>query len=373
MGQEVCIRDYELSKSIEMLFHFPIYIYGAGHEGQNLEYLLNHVGLEVRCFIDKRAGGEIQRNLEVITVDTFAERRIKKERCIIVLAIMSNPNILLEELRKRKIYAKYIFSGGAVEAAILSNLDDCRFPKELGNDYVSIKRDRAKPSLNQILDRNLWIWQAAKVGSSTILHTLRHYGVDCVSFHNIVRLSKEESIDGNLLIKKVKTEPIKVITLVREPIARDFSQYFQGYALHCVDKKSIQDVLLEFAEEDYQFKWFDGEIKALLGIDIFEYPFDREKGFGLIKKDNIEILILKLESLNQNTDILGEFVGVENLELKNANESDKKSYAKLYKEAKDTIVIPQKIIDRYYKGNERMDYFYTETEKKGFLEKWRIY
>lgn len=366
------IRDYELRQNIDMFFQMPIYIYGAGEVGQKIEYLVTYAGMDMKCFIDKRAG-EIKRNHEVINVDVFAENynRFNKE-CIIVLAqaLIDDCNILREELNRKEISAKFVFTGWAVEAAILSSLDDARIPRELGKNYLKIKQDKKKALLGQLLTQNLWVWQPGKVGSSTVLRTLKQHSVECVHIHNIVRLMESERLDDYQLRKRVGTEQIKIITLVREPIARDIADYFENYYLHCMNKETVQDVLVEAAEKNHQFMWYDWEIKALLGIDVFEYPFDRENGYGLIKKDNIEILILKLESLNKNAEILGKFVGLDNLVLENANEGAKKPYAKLYQEVRDTLIIPQKVIDRYYKGNDRMNHFYTDKEKNAFLEKW---
>lgn len=370
MEEKINVCEFDLTQNIDLLFRLPIYIYGAGYGGQRVEYLMKCSKMNIRCFIDRRAG-EIQRDYDVIDIDTFNDKlKQKNEECVIVLAY-KNCEELLEELRKRNIHGKYIFTGWAVEVAILSNLDDGRFPKELGKNYLNRKRDEKKKLLNQLLEKNIWVWQPGKVGSLTVWYTLKRYGVESVHIHDIARLIKEEGINDDELQNAIRTKQIKIITLVREPIARDVADYFENYDLHCINKDLIQDVLLGFAEKNHQFMWFDWEIKDLLKIDIFEYPFDREKGYGLIKKGNIEILILKLERLNENVEILGKFLNLNNLVLENANEGAKKPYAKLYKEVKETLIIPQKVIDSYYKGNNRMDHFYTEEEKAGFLKKKR--
>ena len=108
----------------------------------------------------------------------------------------------------------------------------------------------------------------------------------------------------------------------------------------------------------------------MFGIDVFEYPFDKEKGYSIIKKDNIEVLLMKLEKLNGLEQIIGRFAGAPHFKLINANIGEKKQYAYLYKDVKDTMKIPREVFDFYYKGNPRMDHFYSEEEKAAFLKKW---
>ena len=59
-------------------------------------------------------------------------------------------------------------------------------------------------------------------------------------------------------------------------------------------------VVFEYQPNPYgqSFGWFDTELKDHFGLDIFAEPFDREKGFGIYKKNNIEVFVYKLEKLN---------------------------------------------------------------------------
>jgi hypothetical protein len=120
----------------------------------------------------------------------------------------------------------------------------------------------------------------------------------------------------------------------------------------------------------HQFNWFDNEIKAVLGIDVYKHPFNREKGYSIIKQDNIEVLVLKLEKLNTLESVIGEFVGVSDFKLVNINEANSKPVKYLYKNVRESIKLPRKIFDFYYKDNPRMNHFYTKEEQAEFLKKW---
>jgi glutamate mutase epsilon subunit len=118
------------------------------------------------------------------------------------------------------------------------------------------------------------------------------------------------------------------------------------------------------------FEWFDVELKAVFGIDVYDYPFDREKGYSIIEQDNVEVLVIKLEKINSLEQVIGDFVEVSDFKLINSNVSDKKPYKYLYKNMREEIRIPREVVDRYYKNSPRMKHFYTEEEINMFYKKW---
>ena len=64
--------------------------------------------------------------------------------------------------------------------------------------------------------------------------------------------------------------------------------------------------------------------KEILGVDIFDYSFDKEKGYSIIKKGNLEILIYTLESLSAiGEEAISSFLGIPNFKLIRANEAKK--------------------------------------------------
>jgi hypothetical protein len=117
------------------------------------------------------------------------------------------------------------------------------------------------------------------------------------------------------------------------------------------------------------FNWFDNELKAFFGIDVYAHPFDREKGYSIIKQGNIEVLVMKMEKLNSLESVIGEFIGAPQFKLVNDNVGSNKIYKYLYKNVKDAVKIPREIFSVCY-GNPRMSHFYTEEEKAAFLKKW---
>ena len=175
----------------------------------------------------------------------------------------------------------------------------------------------------------------------------------------------------------------KIVTMVREPIAVDLSTIFQWVEQGILDRylaeqwkreipflKILSELMVKI--QDRLFDWFNEELKVLSGVDIFTYPFDKEKGYAVISENGVDILILKAEKLSQMEEVLRDFIGNSQIKLVNENVGSNKEYAHLYKEVKEKIELPREYIEHYYKNNPYVDYFYTEQEKALFRSKWDI-
>ena len=165
-------------------------------------------------------------------------------------------------------------------------------------------------------------------------------------------------------------------TLVREPMAHAVSKVLQvigdEHNVRTYFNEPFMSRCMKLAN-DYLgelFDWFDCELRAAFGIDIFEYPFNRERGYSVTKQGNISILVMRLENLYNLECVIGSFVGVSNFKLENANEANQKLYKYLYDDVRKAIKIPRSLVDSLYKGNQKMDHFYTKEEKENFLKKW---
>lgn len=141
----------------------------------------------------------------------------------------------------------------------------------------------------------------------------------------------------------------------------------------CSLAAKASEYIVEYLDNNDEFAWFDLELKEATGIDIYQYPFDKENGYAWIKEGNIEILVLTLEKLNENVEVLGEFVGKPGIKLQNANVGDDKQYKYIYEGLKKDIRIPVRVMESQYKNNPQLDHFYTEEEKERFLQEWSKY
>ncbi len=196
------------------------------------------------------------------------------------------------------------------------------------------------------------------------------------------------SIYCKKLIKKAKKNGTKlnVITLIREPISKNISQFFQNVVVSYPEFRyseklktlstdglisEITDFFMKNFKHDDPLVWFDVELKQFTKIDVYKYDFPHDKGYRLYENEYFRILLIRLENLNVCiSEAMAAFLGIENFKLINDNISDEKEYAKLYKELKKRITLSDIYIDKMY-SSKMAKHFYTQTEIKKFRKKWQ--
>lgn len=252
------------------------------------------------------------------------------------------------------------------------------------------------------------VFQMGKVGSTSILHTLKlmdlgrpiyhaHYlsieGVRAAKTWHLEQQGKApESITyyqvlGSKLRANLGKVKLTIITGVREPIARDISNYFEladridrglrnddgSFDSGKIERYFI-DRFNKFADEGDDYfgtNWFDRELKGTFGIDIYSYPFDQGRGYRVIREDSFDLLVYQFEKMTDIfPDALAELLGRDDVPaLAKSNVGDSKWYAELYADIKDSIVIPVDICKRIYE-TKYVKHFYSEEMINHFIEYW---
>lgn len=176
---------------------------------------------------------------------------------------------------------------------------------------------------------------------------------------------------------------LRVITSVREPVSRNISFMFYilprllgeyAYVPNTLKSKNayteiFEDMYYKFINHDYVLNWFDDEVYKYLGINIYEYPFDKEKGYSIIEKGNIKLLVLKLEKLNECVQVIRQFTGAKNFELAKENSSNDYWYKPIYDNFKKNFIPNREYLNKLY-GSKFMQYFYSDNEIEAFYKKW---
>ncbi|MEO1365783.1 MAG: putative capsular polysaccharide synthesis family protein [Acidobacteriota bacterium] len=183
---------------------------------------------------------------------------------------------------------------------------------------------------------------------------------------------------------------LDVVTLVREPVRREVSEFFQYLeALHPelldddgsleADRAArvLQARFMFFKEEsNYTCRWFDMEIKELFGLDVFDFPFDHGKKYTLIERGNVRLLVLRLEDLDETLNPgLRELVGPGYRDWRGrdgrdrANVGAQKERGEQYRELVANFRLRRPVADKIY-GTTYARHFYTAAERDGFLEQW---
>ncbi len=241
--------------------------------------------------------------------------------------------------------------------------------------------------------RPIYVYQMAKVGSSAVYEALLERGLPVFQFHRMSREHLERMRarranlgwaprplpDGDVLGLRLydtlvrRGRRAKTITLVRDPIARNLSSYFEHLdALWSTPDAhasiSMEDLHRGFVERfphDEVLTWFDDELRAIFGVDVYEHPFPAS-GHQRIG----DLLILKSE-LDDATKAaaVAEFLGLRELSLKNVNVTEAKAKGDAYRRFRETLCLDPAYVDRMLDARYTR-HFYTDAEREAMRRKY---
>lgn len=191
---------------------------------------------------------------------------------------------------------------------------------------------------------------------------------------------------GQALRSRRKRRPEEcwdVVTLVRDPVARNLSSFFQiGERQYGQDFASVQSdpegarrrlteaFLNRFDAHDHPLCWFEAEFERALGIDVYATEFGHDEGFTIIEGRAARVLVLKLERLAEASgEAFRRFFGLSELPLAERNITDDKAHGDLYRRFVDDIRLPQEYLERMY-SSRFARHFFTPAEVDGLISKW---
>jgi putative capsular polysaccharide synthesis protein len=251
------------------------------------------------------------------------------------------------------------------------------------------------------------VYQMGKVGSETVARSLANAGLSVAVFHihyltaaalevveqriknhwNPSRGGRAVNLwESQCIMKWLRTgrpgERWSVVTLVRDPVARNISDYFHklaelnparvaGEASDELVAELGREFLERFEDHEVPLTWFDSELKSVFGLDVYDAPFPVAKGYGLYANDNAAVLVVRAEDLDRvAADAFREFLGIEKLTLSAANLAQQKPYARLYRRFIEQVELPSEYLSRMYESRFAR-HFYAEEELAAFSRKWR--
>ena len=173
--------------------------------------------------------------------------------------------------------------------------------------------------------------------------------------------------------------PLKVTTLVREPVAANVSLYFQVFSKYAgcnrrptdYDVDELTRIFVDRYMHSRPLTWFDAELKRTLGIDVYEHPFPTDKGYTTISSGNISLLILRCELDDfSKAGAIAEFVGLDDFKIVRSNIAVDKPYADRYEDFKARASLPEALIDEVY-ASKYSRHFYADHELEKYRAFWR--
>lgn len=416
------IIDYELTYNISFLFGKRIFIYGIGVYGNKVASSLLQMEINVEGFCETSPKKNWFLGKKVFSAEMLREKYDEAD-VLVIIASEKYYKEMIYELRTTESMALCTYY--SLFLSLYLNDEAEVITENLKNNIKFFKKISLEKTIRNffgwtmeyyydILSKpsSVWIYQPGKVASASIYWSSP---LKTSHLHSLTYAFNADNEMHNLcsdMITKIKNNSIKIITGVREPISRDmsvflqdtenniwpfvkygncliylFGDYYKNNKLNfqilreriCTFEKSL-DYSFEYLTSEIvknksdEFSWFDYEIKALFGIDIYAYPFDRDKGYTLIKQDNIQILVYKCEKLNQLEKVIGEFLEEPEFVIQSTNQGDEKIYSYVYKRFKEEVKLDKSYFDYYYNYNvnySRLKHFYTDLEIEQFKNKWK--
>lgn len=402
------INDGLLFNCFDKLFEKKIIFYGAGNYGRLAMDIVSHInGINVICFIETDADSWIERHkadefygLPVKDV-TCINQELANDTLIIIAANYDKNEDIIQNIQKCSYVPDNIITWFGFYFAVQFNINDCRISRSFSEKTIKINECRrkvggiesyAQEAFELLNPDSIIVYQPGKVGSTTVCQGLEICGVPSVHIHDIntysnVKFGFHKGISEiyHYWVEHISNEKcINIISLVRDPIARSISSYFQHFHdtyiinmsnVNCDTLKGVTDYIIKeqkCGENGYMFQWFDNEFNNIFDIDVYKYPFNKEKGYSIIHKDNINILLLQMEKLNENEGLIAEFIGNSDFTLVNSNIGSKKPYSYLYHDVLNEIELSDEILNYYYVNNLRMDHFYSDESKHKMRRRWSV-
>lgn len=164
------------------------------------------------------------------------------------------------------------------------------------------------------------------------------------------------------------------ITLVRDPIARNLSAFFENIEnfLGSDFVKRRPETILKTFFEKYNhtapLTWFDQELQAQLGKDAFQTPFDKAQRY--ISLRNSKALIFRADCDDLVVARVLSKALCKKITIEPENVSASKSHDETYEKVKAFSKFPAEFLDALY-DTDYVRQFWPEDEVNSFRHQWQ--
>lgn len=240
-----------------------------------------------------------------------------------------------------------------------------------------------KMNINKFPNNKLvFVYSAPKVGSTSIVSSLRIFGTDKIS---VIHIHDEEmlqilgrvtgvTINEIILYNKHLGRDVYVIDVYRSPVERKISAYFEKIgAYHFNNRDEIvnnynvnkvidrfNNIFLYIANGDHFIDKYD--------ITIPE-KFDYSNKYLLVQENGIKYIKLRLKDSGLWGNILTNIFGTNIRSGIKDYESSNKPIRDLYSRFKNEYRIPRNFLDELTKC-KYFNYYYSEQERQEYINEW---
>ena len=233
-----------------------------------------------------------------------------------------------------------------------------------------INREKAVPVM---------VYQMGKVGSSSIYHPLKKvYPGVVVHTHQFNQTAWYWEVRKlHQLFYAKKQSAFKIISLIREPIGRNVSEFFHRSLQYAntdfkdsnIDVAKVLKLFLENLDHDFPLDWFDNNFKKHFGIDVYQKAFPKE-GYAQFEKGEVQVLLLKHDLADElKAQLINQFIGIQNFEIQVRNVGSKKPYKAAYKKFKAEATMPEAYLEKML-ASKYFQHFYNQEKEQKVRADW---
>lgn len=218
---------------------------------------------------------------------------------------------------------------------------------------------------------------------------------DTSGLRNAIR--DNAAINERLAASRESGAPVTIITGVRDPLVRSLSLAIQlltiafddcmeadpaatalklGGRIHdCwTSDAAIDDALQAFAKAAVRapFNWFAEELEEPFGFDVLAHPFDFERGYVILERDNVRLLLYRQECAPDAVQAgLQALFPDKTFVLPRQNVSNDKPEALVYEHLKMCFRLPHEVlVDIYQQPYVR--HFLSAEEISASIGRWQV-
>ncbi|CAH0527275.1 putative capsular polysaccharide synthesis family protein [Vibrio hippocampi] len=195
------------------------------------------------------------------------------------------------------------------------------------------------------------VYQMGKVGSTSLYNNIkRSTTVPVIQIHRL-RLVPGTFVNRGgvrfqlrkiwvyVIKKAIRNKNIKIISVTRNPIKRNISDFFQTLdhfiKVNELNVKQLKtDELIEIFLTQYpqysSISWFYEQVEKYFEINVYESKLLKKNKIAKFKNKNVELLVFRIEDIKERMLEIEGFLGFDIGELKRDNSAEKKWYGDVY-------------------------------------------
>lgn len=247
------------------------------------------------------------------------------------------------------------------------------------------------------------VYQPGKVGSQSVYQSLSglrlphpvHHAHFLTGFDDLERMMRTALADPVRSLGKLALDrevqralqerpnaPWNVVTLVRDPVARNISTFFQTLdafypevqVQYSAGTHSMEVLHRRFLDIGFNKvspdQWFEEQLRPVTGIDVFAVPFPWRQGYVVIRQGRVRLLLIRLESLEAcAAQAFWEAFGIPRFRVPRYNTAEERWHRDLYRRFIDTLVLPEPFLRLMY-DSRTARHFYSPQEIASFQSRW---